>query len=190
MIVVLHSKYNVPTVRLLIAGEWSSGFLHTASTTSLSALDSFFALQQILLHTRTTRQSREGCSPYPFNHPTWLLLKKSLADSLLPLTCDRWQALVKTSYLRAPSTVGPFCLPVQHPPFPTGTIPVQSGNHASALSSSWSSFPVPPSSLPLVNYAHNPDPINCTWRSLTHLCAKMYVRDYKRRTQSNPIKYF
>lgn len=88
----------------------------------------------------STMQSREGCSPYPFTHPTWLLLKKSLADRFLPLRCDRWQALVKTSYLRAPSTVGPFCLPVPHPPFPTPTIPVQSGNHASALSSSWSSL--------------------------------------------------
>ena len=57
MILVLHSKYNVPTVRLLIAGEWSSGFLHTASTTSLSALDSFFALQQIGLdHHVETRE--------------------------------------------------------------------------------------------------------------------------------------
>ena len=68
--------------------------------------------------------------PHPFSHPTWLLLKRSLADSFPPLRCDRWQAPVKTSYLRrAPSTVGPFCPPAalpHHPPFPpVPTIPVQ-----------------------------------------------------------------
>ena len=110
---------------------------------------------------------------HPFFHPTWLLLKRSLADSLPPLRCDRWQAPVKTSYLRrAPSTVGPFCPPAalpHHPPFPpVPTIPVHltCGNHASALSSSWSQA-LSPSSLPLVNYAHdNPDPIIRIWGSL------------------------
>ena len=43
---VLDSKYNVTTVRLLMAGEWSSVSFHTVSTTSFSALDSFFDLQQ------------------------------------------------------------------------------------------------------------------------------------------------
>ena len=126
--------------RLLSLSTQSQLFHSLLSTASLPC--NRYSILDILRFMQS--QAQEGCSANPVYHPTWLLLKKSLADSFLPLRCDRWQALVKTSYLRAPSTVGPFCLPVPHPPFPTPTIPVQSGNHASALSSSWSSpFPFP-----------------------------------------------